>query len=132
MKVALLQYPVVWAEVQENLRRTGLRLQAIAGEADVAVLPEMFTTGFCPNIPHIADSMDGVTLRTLRKWAREYNIAVLGSFMCQDEGCLYNRGFFVKPDGETVLWTSVICIRVVARRICLRQVRNARWWNTKV
>lgn len=102
MKVALLQYPVVWAEVQENLRRTGLRLQAIAGEADVAVLPEMFTTGFCPNIPHIADSMDGVTLRTLRKWAREYNIAVVGSFMCRDEGCLYNRGFFVKPDGETV------------------------------
>ena len=99
MRVALLQYPVVWAEVQENLRLTGLRLREIAGKADVAVLPEMFTTGFCPNIPNMADTMDGETLRTIRHWAKEYDLAVVGSFMCRDEGKLYNRGFFVQPDG---------------------------------
>jgi len=101
MKVALLQYPVVWADVQENLRRTELRLQAIAGEADVAVLPEMFTTGFCPESHHVADSMDGVTLRMIRRWAKVYNMAVVGSFMCKDQGKLFNRGFFVRPDGKT-------------------------------
>ena len=100
MKVALLQYPVVWAGVQENLRMTGIRLQAIAREADVAVLPEMFTTGFCTNIPHLAESMDGVTLKTVRKWAKQYNLGIIGSFMCKDEGKLYNRGFFVRPDGN--------------------------------
>jgi len=98
MKVALLQYPVVWAEIHENLRLTDLRLQAIAGEADVAVLPEMFTTGFCTNNPHLADTMDGVTLKTIRRWAKVYNIAIIGSFMCTDCGKLFNRGFFVKPD----------------------------------
>ena len=71
MRVALLQYPVVWAEVQENLRLTGIRLKEIAGKADVAVLLEMFTTGFCPNIPNMADTMDGETLRTIRHWAKE-------------------------------------------------------------
>ena len=101
MRIALLQYPVVWAEIQENLRRTGLRLQAIAGEADVAVLPEMFTTGFCTNIPHMAEPMDGTTLPTLRRWAKQYNLAIVGSFMCKDGGKLYNRGFFVNPDGTT-------------------------------
>jgi len=99
MKVAILQYPVVWAEIQENLRRTDLRLQEISGKADVAVLPEMFSTGFCVDNPDLAEPMDGVTLSSVRRWAQMYNLAVVGSFMCKDAGKLYNRGFFVKPDG---------------------------------
>lgn len=100
MRVALLQYPVVWAEVQENLRLTELRLRAIAGEADVAVLPEMFSTGFCTNIPHMADTMDGETMCRVRSWANVLNMAIVGTFMCKDGGNLYNRGFFVEPNGK--------------------------------
>jgi len=100
MKVALLQYPVVWAGIQENLRLTELRLQQIAGQADVAVLPEMFTTGFCTNQPHMADTMDGTTIKYIKRWAKSYNLAIIGSFMCTDNGKLYNRGFFANPDGN--------------------------------
>lgn len=99
MKVALLQYPVVWAEVHENLRLTELRLAQIGGEADVAVLPEMFTTGFCPHEHHVADTIDGVTVKTVKRWAKTFNMAIVGSFMCKDGGKLYNRGFFAQPDG---------------------------------
>lgn len=102
MKIALLQYPVVWAEVQENLRLTEQRLQSLVGKADVAVLPEMFTTGFCTDRPELADPMDGMTVHSLKRWASTYNIALVGSFMCVDQGKLYNRGFFVMPNGETV------------------------------
>lgn len=99
MKVALLQYPIVWAEVHENLRLTESRLAAIAGQADVALLPEMFTTGFCTDNPSLAESMDGDTVASLHRWAREYDMAIAGSFMCNEGNRLVNRGFFVRPDG---------------------------------
>lgn len=99
MKVALLQYPIVWAEVHENLRLTESRLSAIAGQADVALLPEMFTTGFCTDNPSLAESMDGETVASLYRWARQYDMAIAGSFMCKEGNRLVNRGFFVRPDG---------------------------------
>lgn len=101
MKVALLQYPIVWAEVQENLRLTELRLAAIAGQADVALLPEMFTTGFCTDNPALAEEMDGPTVANLKRWAREFDLAIAGSFMCREKNKLVNRGFFIRPDGTS-------------------------------
>lgn len=100
MKVALLQYPIVWANPQENLRLFGERLAALQQQADVALLPEMFTTGFCVDRICLADEMDGITVRTLRQWAADYDIAIAGSFMCRENGKLFNRGFFVRPDGS--------------------------------
>lgn len=99
MRVALLQYPVLWANREENLRLTCERIRAIAGQAEVALLPEMFTTGFCTDQPELAETVDGETMRTLQSLADECNMAIAGSFICKEEsdGRLYNRGFFVKP-----------------------------------
>lgn len=101
MKVALLQYPIVWGDIQENLRLTEQRLSVLAGKADVALLPEMFTTGFCTDQPHLAEPTDGTTIQALRRWAADYDLAIAGSFIATDKGKLYNRGFFVRPDGYT-------------------------------
>lgn len=101
MKVALLQYPIVWAEVRENLRLTELRLAELQGKADVALLPEMFTTGFCVDRPELAEPADGLTVRTLRRWAATFDLAIAGSFICREDNHYYNRGFFVRPDGTT-------------------------------
>lgn len=99
MRIALLQYPVLWANREENLRLTCERIRAIAGQAEMALLPEMFTTGFCTDQPELAETTDGETMRTLQGLAEECNLAIVGSFICKDEtdGRLYNRGFFVKP-----------------------------------
>ena len=51
MRVALLQYPIAWADKEANLRLAEERIAALAGKADVAVLPEMFATGFCTDHP---------------------------------------------------------------------------------
>lgn len=99
-RVALMQYPICWAEVHENLRLTESRLQEVEGKADVVLLPEMFTTGFCTDRPDLAETTEGVTVASLRRWAQRYKLAIAGSFICRDEGKLYNRGFFATPDGE--------------------------------
>lgn len=98
MRIALLQYPVLWANKEENLRLTCERIRAIAGETELALLPEMFTTGFCTDQPELAETTDGETMQTLQKLADECNMAIVGSFICQaSDGQLYNRGFFVRP-----------------------------------
>ncbi len=100
MRVALLQYSIIWGNKAENLRLTELRLAELVGKADVALLPEMFTTGFCVDNPDLAEEMDGETVQLLYTWAAKYDIAIAGSFIATENQQLYNRGFFIKPDGS--------------------------------
>ena len=110
MKIALLQYSIAWADKKTNLRLTEERIAALAGKADVAVLPEMFATGFCTDHPELAETMDGEIMTTLQRLADQYEIAIVGSFICignRRKGLagilppkLVNRGFMVVPHGQ--------------------------------
>ena len=82
MRIALLQYPIAWADKTTNLRLTEERIAALAGKADVAVLPEMFATGFCTDHPELAETMDGEIMTSLQRLADQYEIAIVGSFIC--------------------------------------------------
>lgn len=96
-RVALLQYPIYWTDKDKNLCLTEERIAHLAGKADVAVLPEMFTTGFCMDRPELAEPSDGPTILRLQQLADKHDIAVIGSFICSEDDHLYNRGFFVAP-----------------------------------
>ncbi len=127
MRVALLQYSIAWADKETNLRLAEQRIAALAGKADVAVLPEMFATGFCTNHPELAETMDGDIIRRLQAAADQSGVAIVGSFICLPTPpaagvcCspaevllkqvvdvvvksapfkLVNRGFMVVPHGE--------------------------------
>ena len=122
MRVALLQYPIAWADKETNLRLAEERIAALAGKADVAVLPEMFATGFCTDHPELAETMDGEIMTTLQRLADQYEIAIVSSFICvpisnsaasnsplgrpiggtpsNSQAKLVNRGFMVVPHGE--------------------------------
>lgn len=101
MKIALLQYPIAWADIDENLKRTEERLSSLCGQADVALLPEMFTTGFCTARPELAEPSEGRTMQHLKRWSYTYGMAIAGSFIARENNQLFNRGFFVRPDGNT-------------------------------
>lgn len=120
MKIALLQYPIAWADKETNLRLAEEHIAALAGKADVAVLPEMFATGFCTDQPELTETMDGDIIRRLQAAADQSGVAVVGSFIClpisnsaasySPSGCpigetpsnsqakLVNRGFMIKPN----------------------------------
>ena len=126
IKTALLQYPIAWADKETNLRLAEQRIAALAGKADVAVLPEMFATGFCTDHPELAETMNGEIIRRLQVAADQYEIAIVGSFICLPIGDkaiehptktqassgtplrreamrLVNRGFMVLPHGEVLI-----------------------------
>ena len=107
MKVALLQYPIAWADKETNLRLAEQRIAALAGKADVAVLPEMFATGFCTDHPELAETMDGDIIRRLQAVADKTDVAIVSSFICVPDNRypisdvrvkLVNRGFMIKPN----------------------------------
>ncbi len=106
MKVALLQYPIAWADKETNLRLAEQRIAALAGKADVAVLPEMFATGFCTDHPELAETMDGDIVRRLQAVADKTDVAIVSSFICLPDNRypisdvqakLVNRGFMITP-----------------------------------
>ena len=57
MKVTVLQRDIVWADPAENRRRSADAIERNPG-ADLYVLPEMFSTGFCTNPVGIAEDVD--------------------------------------------------------------------------
>ena len=99
MRVALLQYPIAWADKEANLRLAEERIAALAGKADVAVLPEMFATGFCTDHPELAETMDGNIIRRLQAAANQSGVAIVSSFICKPAigQRLVNRGFMITP-----------------------------------
>ena len=110
MRVALLQYSIAWADKETNLRYAEERIAALAGKADVAVLPEMFATGFCTDHPELAETMDGDIIRRLQTLANQTGVAIVSSFICSPDSLiassphrLTNRGFMVVPHGEVQL-----------------------------
>lgn len=97
MRVALLQYPIVWAEPDANLRLLDERLRAIRGQADLAVLPEMCLTGFCTDHPELAEEWGSPRCAELQRMADEYGMAIAGSMICRQGQKLRNRGFLFRP-----------------------------------
>lgn len=110
MRIALLQYPIVWADPKANLGLLNTRLSAIQGQAEIAVVPEMFSTGFCTDRPDLAEPWGGETCQALQQMADKYAIAIVGSMIVlqhgeDKKGQLRNRGFMFRPK-QTPLYTD--------------------------
>ena len=99
MRVTILQRNIEWANPVLNIQRADEAISRNAG-ADLYVLPEMFSTGFCTQPEGIAESSESDTLRWMQRKATEMDAAIAGSVAIEQEGRYYNRFYFVKPDGS--------------------------------
>jgi predicted amidohydrolase len=90
-------------EVEANLYRADCLLrQAHDAGAELAVLPEMFNTGYglFPDYAPYAEGADGPTLRHLRQRSREWRMGIAAGFVERDGRHLYDSLAFVTPDGK--------------------------------
>lgn len=99
MKLLLLQTDIIWNNPAANRARAG-ELIAAAEPAELIVLPEMFTTGFCTEPEGIAEAVGAETLPWMQAVARKEGAAVAGSVATEEDGHYYNRFYFVRPDGS--------------------------------
>src|ERR1700741_372167 len=99
LNITIVQSPLHWENVDANLDMFGKKLDAITGATDLIVLPEMFTTGFAVEREHVAEEQGGKGLQWMLKKAKEKNCVITGSIAVKDNGKLYNRLYWVEPNG---------------------------------
>lgn len=112
MKITLVQNDIIWEHKLANLTHYDRLLSGLAGKTDLVVLPEMCTTGFSMQCKFMAETNKGETMTAIRRMAKDYNLAIAGSFMAKEETeneskktkACFNRGFFVCPDGNETFY----------------------------
>lgn len=99
LDLALIQAPLVWQDPNENRENLERMIRSVAGDTDLVILPEMFTTGFTMS-PQQVDEMEGPrSLEWMQEMALQRNMAITGSIAFQQNDIYTNRLFFVFPTG---------------------------------
>lgn len=103
LSVAAISLDIAFADKRANLDEAVRSILSL-GDTAVAVLPELFTTGFIKDAEatrRLAETDSGETITTLKSLSARTGTAICGSFIATDgtEGKIYNRCFFITPDG---------------------------------
>lgn len=97
LRVALCQMDVIWGDKAANIANAAHMISRT--DADIVVLPEMFSTGFDMEPASVAETMDGKTAAWLRKTATDTGKAIVCSIVVEEGGKYFNRLLFARPDG---------------------------------
>lgn len=98
VNIALVQTFTYWEDKEKNLQHFNSIIDSHKENADVYVLPEMFTTGFSMNSKQLAEKINDVTTQWLLKKASEKNACITGSFITKDGNAYYNTLLWAYPD----------------------------------
>ncbi len=109
LKIAIISLDITWADPEENRFNAKKALNNLPHDIDVAILPELFTTGFLTRGDRAAELAESwassATLTFLKEATTEYNMAICTSFLVDDAGeHPYNRCVFVEPSGEVTYY----------------------------
>ena len=104
LRVTLIEDDIVWGDRDANIKQLERNLRNMPEDTDLVILPELFTTGFMTGdrdqAAAVAEWNSGDTLRILRKLADEFHVGIIGSFLANTAAQLYNRAFFIEPNGD--------------------------------
>ena len=100
LQITLLQSNLFWEDVDVNLAHFDNLLSDVKA-TDIILLPEMFSTSFCPKSTHLAETMDGKTVNWMKEISKQKNCAIAGTLMVKENGKVYNRLVWVLKNGET-------------------------------
>ena len=99
LRISLVQGDTRWHDPAGNRQYYGDLIAPLHGTTDLVVLPETFTSGFSNEAIGQAEGADGATLDWMREQAQALDAAVTGSVQVRDGERVYNRLYFVTPDG---------------------------------
>lgn len=98
MRIAAIQSDLSWEDHETNRRRFADRLWAAAGAgASLALLPEMFPTGFSMASETIAEEPDGTTVQWMRDQASTHGLHLAGSMATTGNPLPTNRLVLAGP-----------------------------------
>jgi omega-amidase len=100
LRLSLLQSNLAWQDAHSNRHLLAEKLAPLAGQTDLVILPEMFTSAFAVGSGAVAEAHPGPTLEWMLDQAARLGAAVTGSIAATESGKRYNRLLFVTPEQE--------------------------------
>lgn len=110
MKAAVLQFAPEYLAVDENRTRVESLLETV--EADLIVLPELFTSGYffrsSEDLARVAEPVPGgPTTRRLLSWAEALDATLVAGLPERDGEDIYNSAVLARPNGQTHRYRKV-------------------------
>jgi len=102
IRICSAQVSSIWENPEKTLEKIRpLIRHAASSGAEIIVFPEQFATGWDPSSTKNSQDLNGSIVSTLREYAREYSIAILGSFREQTSfDKIQNSGIVIGKMGE--------------------------------
>ena len=141
IRIAALPLDIEWGEKKINCDAVARACWSLPAGTDILVLPELFSTGYADDydaMNELAEAVNGPTMTFIRELARRHSMAVAGSFLASEDGKLYNRGFFVEPNGDTAFYDKrhLFSVSAEARILTAGEERmpvvRFRGWNVSM
>ena len=99
MNFILIQSDIIPDRISENLRHYEALLSSLKSNPDVIVFPEMFNCGFSPNLPQLAESLQGESFHFLQSIANRQHCDVVASMPVKIENKIFNRLIWINREG---------------------------------
>lgn len=134
LRISMVQSHIIWEDKEENCSYYGELLRRLRGKTDLAVLPELFTTGLSLRAKELSEPNEGKTITEMKKYAKKYDLAITGSFMASENGKYYNRAFFITPEGDVYFYDKRHLFAMAGENECFspgnkRLIVNYRGWK---
>jgi predicted amidohydrolase len=89
-----------WEDVAANLNMFEEKIKSISAKTEIVVLPEMFSTGFSMKPEELGETMEGETVKWMKRIAAEKKIILTGSVIIQQAaGAVAGQTGTVRPGG---------------------------------
>ena len=109
-----IQTSLHWENVSANLNMFEEKIKSISAKTEIVVLPEMFSTGFSMKPEELGETMEGETVKWMKRIAAEKKIILTGSVIIQEAVAgqtgtvrpevagpeYFNRLIWMLPNGE--------------------------------
>ena len=103
LSVAAIQYGITWLDKDRNLDQLSTLIAEYFQQqptADLFLLPETFSTGFCIDNKNIEENENGDVLRWLVQQANRHQCTFAGSVLVSHGDKKVNRFYWVHKDGS--------------------------------
>ena len=95
-----IQTNLHWEDPKANLKMLEEKIRSVSNKTEIIILPEMFSSGFSMKKEMLAETMEGETVKWMKRIAAEKKIILTGSVIIDDNKKYFNRLLWMLPNGE--------------------------------